>query len=94
MIPLSARRSSAPGTPRGTMQADGEPAAPATSSVLDQVTALARFEHAQPKSGEVVITQKIIRFARFGSVDDTLCKPTHFVTNPKNTDSTEAPRKQ
>jgi hypothetical protein len=76
------------------MQADGEAAAPATGPVLNQVAALARFEHPQPESGEVIIPQKIIRFARFRGINNTLCKPTHSATNPKNTDSTEAPRKQ
>jgi hypothetical protein len=61
---------------------------------LNQIAALARFEDTQPKSGKVIIPQKIICFARFGGIDDTLCKPTHFVTNPKNADSMEAPRKQ
>jgi hypothetical protein len=76
------------------MQANGEPAAPATGPVLNQVAALARFEDTQPESGKVIIPQKIIRFARFSGIYDALCKPTHFVTNPKNADSTEAPRKQ
>ena len=76
------------------MQADGEPAAPATGPILDEIAALARFEDAQAESREVIIPQKIIRFTRFGGIDDTLCKPTHFVTNPKNADSAEAPRKQ
>jgi hypothetical protein len=77
-----------------TMQADREPSATATGPVLNQVAALARFEDTQPESGKVIIPQKIISFTRFGGIHDTLRKPIHFVTNPKNADSTEAPRKQ
>jgi hypothetical protein len=43
------------------MQADGEPAAPATGPILDEIAALARFEDAQAESREVIIPQKIIR---------------------------------